>query len=176
MELGSHLLQELQPEQAWLEMAGDSYGSSLEFSGFNMSKQEESMPRAGSSQRKQPAEKKSDQHPTRSDGVAKTNSNKIKSDESQRLKKEGNNHSDSLHKHRGPPRSRRTSSVSRSGKSLSQSTHGDDHFYRHRPSPSPGPKDLGRTSRVHNSNGTDLEMADVCSSLPLKARRANKHL
>ena len=113
-----------------------------------MSKQEESTPRAGSSQKKQPAEKKSDQCPTRSDGVARSNSNKIKSDESQRLKKEGKNLSDSLHKGRSLSRSRRTSRVSRSDKSPSQSTHRDNHLYSPKPSPSPGPRDLVPTSRV----------------------------
>ena len=62
-------------------------------------------------------------------------------------------------------RSRGTSSVSRLGKS----THGFDHLYR--PSPSPGPRDLGSALRVYNSNGTDLKMADVRSSSPVMARR-----
>ena len=128
-------------KQAWLEIAGDSYCSSFEFLGFDMSKKEESTPRAGSSRKRQPAEKKSDQCPTRSGGVARSNSNKIKSDESQRLKKEGKNLSNSLHKGRSPSRSRKTSRVSRSGKSPSQSRHGDDPFYRLTSSPSPGPRD-----------------------------------
>ena len=137
-----------------------------------MSKQEESTPRAGSSRRGQPAEKKSDQHPAWSDGVARSNSNKIKSDESQRLKREGKNLSNSLHKDRSPSLSKRTSSVPRSGKSPSQSTRGVDHFYR--PRHSPGPRDLGPTSRVYNTNGTDSELADVRSSSPMMARRVIK--
>ena len=45
MELSGRLQQERQLEQAWLEIAGDSYGSSFEFSGFDlMGKQEESTP------------------------------------------------------------------------------------------------------------------------------------
>ena len=51
-----------------------------------MDKQEESVPRAGSSGRRQPAENKSDQCPARGD-VARSDSNKI-SEEGQRLKKE----------------------------------------------------------------------------------------
>ena len=81
--------------------------------------------------------------------------------------------------HRSPSRSRRTSSVSRSGKSLSQRTHGDDHFYRPRPRlrPSPilGPRDLGPTSRVYDSNSTDSKMTDVRSSSSMTASRATKH-
>ena len=106
-----------------------------------MGKQEESTPRAGSSCRRQPAEKKSGHHSAWSDGVARSKSNKIKSDEGQRLKREGKNLSNSLQKDSSLPWSKRTSTVPRSGKSLSQSTHGDDHFYRSRPSPSPVPRD-----------------------------------
>ena len=52
MELSGRLQQERQLEQAWLETAGDSYGSSFEFSGFDlMDKQEESTLRAGSSRK-----------------------------------------------------------------------------------------------------------------------------
>ena len=128
MELSGLLQQECQLEQAWLEITGDLYGSSFKFSGFNMGKQEESTPRAGNSCRGQPAEKKSDEHPAWSDGVARSNSNKIKSDESQRLKREGKKLSNSLHKDRSPSLSKRTSRVPRSGKSPCQSTRGDYHF------------------------------------------------
>ena len=49
MELSSCLQQECQLEQVWLEIAGDSYGSSFESSGFDlMGKQEESTSRVGS--------------------------------------------------------------------------------------------------------------------------------
>ena len=49
MELSGRLLQERQ--QAWLEITGDSYGSSFEFSGFELmdNNQEESTSRNGSS-------------------------------------------------------------------------------------------------------------------------------
>ena len=67
---------------------------------------------------------------------------------------------------------RRTSSISRSGKSPSQSTQRNDRFYRRRPCP--GPRDLGPMLRVYNSNGTDSEMTDVCCSLPIMARGATK--
>ena len=64
MELGGCLQQELEPGQLWLDIAGESYGSSFEFDGFvlDMDKQEPT-PRAGSSRGRQPAEKKSDQRP-----------------------------------------------------------------------------------------------------------------
>ena len=102
MQLGGHLLQE--HEQAWLEIAGDSYGSSFEFSGFElMDKQEKSTSRTGSSRRGRPAEKKSDQHLTQSDGVARSNPNNIKSDE--KVKREGKNPFISLHRDRSPSRS-----------------------------------------------------------------------
>ena len=80
MELGGCLQQELEPEQLWLDIAGESYGSSFEFDGFvlDMDKQEPT-PRAGSSRERQPAEKKSDQHPARSDGGARSKS--VKSDQ-----------------------------------------------------------------------------------------------
>ena len=59
MELGGCLQQELEPEQLWLDIAGESYDSSFEFEGFvfDMDKQE-LMPRAGSSRGRLPAEKK----------------------------------------------------------------------------------------------------------------------
>ena len=149
MERSGRLQQERQ--QAWLEIAGDSYGSSFKFSGFElMDKQEESTSRTGSSQRGQPAEKKSDQHPAQSDGVARSNPNKIKSDESfKRVKREGKNPFISLHRDRSPSWSRRPSNVPRSDKSLSQ-TCGDNHFYRPSSSHSPDPGDLGPKSRVCN--------------------------
>ena len=80
MELGGCLQQELEPEQVWLDIAGEFYESSFEFEGFvlGMDKQEP-MPRAGSSRGRQPAEKKSDQHPTRSDGGGR--SKLVKSDQ-----------------------------------------------------------------------------------------------
>ena len=59
-----------------VRIAGDSYDSSFEFSGFDMDKQEESTPRAGSTQRRQPAEKKADQRSAGSDAVARSSSNK----------------------------------------------------------------------------------------------------
>ena len=42
MELGGCLQQELEPEQLWFDIAGESYGSSFEFEGFvlDMDKQE----------------------------------------------------------------------------------------------------------------------------------------
>ena len=83
MELSGRLQQERQ--EAWLETAEDSYGSCFEFSGFElMDKQEESTSRIGSLRKGRPAEKKSDQHPAQSNGVARSNPNKIKSDENQR--------------------------------------------------------------------------------------------
>ena len=76
MERSGRLQQERQ--QVWLEVAGDSYGSSFEFSGFElMDKQEESTSRTGSLQRGRPAKKKSDQPPAWSDSVARSNPNKI---------------------------------------------------------------------------------------------------
>ena len=169
MELGGCLQQELEPEQLWFDIAGETYGSSFEFEGFvlDMDKQE-SMPRAGSLRGRQPAEKKSDQHPTRGDGGARsksvksdqrparsdgTRSDASKSDGGQKLKKEGKNLS-YLHKDTSPSRSRRASSVSRSGKSPSQNTGDDVKLYRPRPSPSPNPgsRDLGPASRVYNSS------------------------
>ena len=56
-----------------------------------------------------------------------------------------------------------------SGKSPSQSTHGDDN-----PSPSPGPRDLGPRSRVYNAHGTDSELTNVRSFSPIMAARAIK--
>ena len=96
-----------------------------------MDKQVESISRSGSSQRGWPAEKKSDQHPAQSNGVARSNPNinKIKFDEGQRVEREGKNPFISLHRDRSPPRSRRPSNVPRSDKSPSQ-THGDKHSYR----------------------------------------------
>ena len=69
---------------------------------------------------------KSDQRPARSDG---TRSNASKSDRGQKLKKEGKNLS-YLHKDMSPSRSRRASSISRSGKSLSRNTRDDVQLYR----------------------------------------------
>ena len=82
-----------------------------------MDKQEKSTSRTGSSRRGGPAEKKSDQHPARSDGVARSNPNNIESDK--RVKREGKNPFISLHRDRSPSRSRRPSNVPRSDKSLS---------------------------------------------------------
>ena len=189
MELGGCLQQELEPEQLWCDIAGESYSSSFEFEGFvlDIDKQEPT-PRAGSSRGRQPAEKKSDQRPTRSDGgarsklvksdqrPARSNSTRLnanKSDRGQKLKKEGKNLS-YLHNDTSPSRSRRTSSVSRSGKSPSQNTRDDVHLCRPRPSPSPGSKDLGPASRLYNSSGSGLEMADGGSSSPMTARRGPK--
>ena len=73
-----------------------------------------------------------------------------------------------------PSQSRKASSVSRSGKSLSQNTRDDVQLYRPRPSPSPGSRDLGPASRVYNSSGSGSEMADGHSSSPMMARRASK--
>ena len=165
MELWGCLQQELEPEQLWLDIAGESYASSFEFEGFvsDMDKQEP-MPRAGSSRGRQPAEKRMDQRPAQSDGGARsksvksdqcparsdgTRSNASKSDGGQKLKKQGKNLS-YLHKDTSPSRSRRASSISRSGKSPSQNTHDDVQLYRPRPSPSPGSRDLGPVSRVYN--------------------------
>ena len=145
MELGGCLQQELEPEQLWLDIAGESYGFSFEFEGFvlDMDKKEPT-PRAGSLRGRQPAEKKSDQRPTQSYGGARsksvksdqhparsdgTRSNASKSDRGQKLKKEGKNLS-YLHKDMSPSRSRRASSISRSGKSLSQNTRDDVQLYR----------------------------------------------
>ena len=194
MELGGCLQQELEPEQVWFDIAGESYSSSFEFEGFvlDMDKQE-STPRAGSSRGRQPAKKESDQRPTQSDGGARsksvksdqrpaqsdgTRSNASKSDGGKKLKKEGKNLS-YLHKDTSPSRSRRASSVSRSGKSPSQNTHDDVQLYRPtsrtrtRPSPSLGSRDLGPASMVYNSSGSGSEMADGRSS-SLTARRASK--
>ena len=113
-----------------------------------MDKQEKSTSRTGSSRRGQPAEKKSDQHPARSDGVARSNPNNIKSDE--RVKREGNNPFISLHRDRSPFWSRGPSNVPRSDKSPSQ-THGDNRFYRPSSNHSPDPRDLGPKSRVCNT-------------------------
>ena len=190
MELGGYLQQEPEPEQLWLDIAGESYASSFEFEGFvlDMDKQEPT-PRAGSSRGRQPAEKKSDQRPARSDGGARsksvksdqrpirsdgTRSNASKSDGGQKLKKEGKNLS-YLHKDTSLSQSRRASSVSRSGKSPSQNTRDDVQLYRPRPSPSPGSRDLGPASRVYNSSGSGSEMADGRSFSPMMARRASKH-
>ena len=148
------------------------------------------MPRAGSSRGRQPVEKKSDQRPARSDGgfgskSAKsdqrparsdgTRSKASKSDGGQKLKEEGKNLS-YLHKDTSPSRSRRASSVSRSGKSPSRNTRDDVQLYRPRPSPSPSPGsgDLGPVLRVYDSSGSGSEMADRHSSSPMMARRASK--
>ena len=187
MELRGCLQQELEPRQLWLDIAGESFSSSFEFDGFvlDMDKQEPT-PRAGSSRGRQPAEKKSDQRPARSDGGARSKSVKSdqcsarsdgtrpkasKSDGGQILKKEGKNLS-YLHKDTSSSRSRRASSVSRSGKSPSQNTQ----LLRPRPSPSPSPgsRDLGPASGAYNSSGSGSEMADGRSSLPMTARRASK--
>ena len=145
---------------------------------------QEPMPRAGSSRGRQPAEKKLDQRPARSDGGARsklvksdqrparsdgTRSNASKSDG----KKEGKNLS-YLYKDTSPSRSRRASSVSRSGNSPSQNTRDDVQLHRPRPSPSLGSRDLGPVSRVYNFSGSGSEMADGRSSLPMTARRASK--
>ena len=107
MELGGCLQQELEPGQLWLDIAGESYSSYFEFDGFvlDMDKQEPT-PRAGSSRGRQPAEKKSDQRPARSDGGTRsksfksdqcparsdgTRSKASKSDGGQKLKKGGKN-------------------------------------------------------------------------------------
>ena len=189
MELRGCLQQELEPGQLWLDIAGESYSSSFKFVGFvlDMDKQEPT-PRAGSSRGRQPAEKKSDQRPTRSDGGARsksvksdqcsarsdgTRSKASKSDGGQILKKEGKNLS-YLHKDTSPSRSRRASSVSRSGKSPSRNTRDDVQLLRPRPSPSPGSRDLGPASGAYNSSGSGSEMADRRSSLPMTARRASK--
>ena len=158
MEVGGCLQQELEPDQLWLDIAGESYASSFEFEGFvlDMDKQEPT-PRAGSSRGRQPAEKKSDQRPARSDSGPRsksiksdqrparsdgTRSNASKSDRGQKLKKEGKNLS-YLHKDTSLSRSRRASGVSRSAKSPSWNTRDDVQLYRPRPSPSPGSRDLG---------------------------------
>ena len=191
MELRGCLQQELEPGQRWLDIAGESFSSSFEFDGFvlNMDKQEPT-PRAGSSRGRQPAEKKSDQRPARSDGGARSKSIKSdqcsalsdgtrpkasKSDGGQILKKEGKNLS-YLHKDTSSSRSRRASSVSRSGKSPSRNTRDDVQLLRPRPSPSPSPgsRDLGPASGAYNSSGSGSEMADGRSSLPMTARRASK--
>ena len=188
MELRGCLQQELEPGQLWLDIAGESYSSSFEFDGFvlDMDKQEPT-PRAGSSRGRQPAEKKSDERPARSDGGARSKSVKSdqcsarsdgirskarKSDGGQILKKEGKNLS-YLHKDTSPSRSRRASSVSRSGKSPSRNTRDDVQLLRPSPSPSPGSRDLGPASGAYNSRGSGSEMADVRSSLPMMARRAS---
>ena len=108
-----------------------------------------------------------------------TRSKASKSDGGQKLKKEGKNLS-YLHKDTSPSQSRRASSVSRSGKSLSRNTRDDVQLYRPRPSPSPSPSpspgstDLGPVLRVYNSSGSGSEMADGRSSSPMMARRASK--
>ena len=187
MELGGCLQQELEPGQLWLDIAGESYSSSFEFDSFvlDMDKQEPT-PRAGSSRGRQPAEKKSDQRPARSDGGARsksvksdqcsarsdgTRSKASKSDGGQISKKEGKNLS-YLHKDMSPSRSRRESSVSRSGKSPSRNTRDDVQL--HRPRPSPGSRDLGPASGAYNSSGSGSEMAHGRSSLPMMAKRASK--
>ena len=188
-ELGGCLQQELEPGQLWLDIAGESYSSSFESDGFvlDMDKQEPT-PRAGSSRGRQPAEKKSDQRPARSDGGARsksvksdqcsarsdgTRSKASKSDRGQILKKEGKNLS-YLHKDTSPSWSRKASSVSRSGKSPSRNTRDDVQIHRPRPSPSPASRDLGPASGAYNSSGSGSEMADRHSSLPMMARRASK--
>ena len=176
-----------------MDIAGESYSSSFEFNGFvlDIDKQEPT-PRAGSSRRRQPAEKKLDQCPARSDGGARsksvksdqcparsdgTRSKASKSDGCQILKKEGKNLSYLL-KDMSPSRSRRASSVSRSGKSLSRNTREDVQLHRPRPSPSPSPRpgsgDLGPASGAYNCSGSGSEMANGRSSLPMTARRASK--
>ena len=189
IELGGCLQQELEPKQLWLDIAGESYGSSFEFEGFvwDMDKQEPT-PRAGSSRGRQPAEKKSDQRPARTDGGVRsksvksdqrparsdgTRSKASKSDRGQKLEKEGKNLS-YLHKDMSPSRSRRASSVSRSGKSPSRNTRDDVQLYKPKPSPSPGSRDLGPASRVYNSSGSASEMADGRSSSPMTARKVSK--
>ena len=191
MELRGCLQQELEPGQLWLDIAGESFSSSFEFDGsvLDMDKQEPT-PRAGSSRGRQPAEKKSDQHPARSDGGARSKSVKSdrcsarsdgtrpkasKSDGGQILKKEGKNLS-YLHKDTSSSRSRRASSVSRSGKSPSWNTCDDVQLLRPRPTPcpSPGSRDLGPASGAYNSSDSGSEMADGRSSLPMTARRASK--
>ena len=189
MELRGCLQQELEPGQLWLDIAGESFSSSFEFDGFvlDMDKQEPT-PRAGSSRGRQPAEKKSDQRPARSDGGARSKSGKSdqcsarsdgtrpkasKSDGGQILKKEGKNLS-YLHKDTSSSRSRRASSVSRSGKTPSRNTRDDVQLLRPRPSPSPGSRDSGPASGAYNSSGSGPEMADGRSSLPMTARRASK--
>ena len=179
MEFRGCLQQELEPGQLWLDIAGESFSSSFEFDGFvlDMDKQEPT-PRAGSSRGRQPAEKKSDQRPARSDGGARsksvksdqcsarsdgTRSKASKSDGGQILKKEGKNLS---YLHKG--------SVSRSGKSPSRNTRDDVQLLRPSPSPSPGSRDLGPASGAYNSSGSGSEMADGRSSLPMTARRASK--
>ena len=189
MELRGCLQQELEPGQLWLDIAGESFSSSFKFDGFvlDMDKQEPT-PRAGSSRGRQPAEKKSDQRPAQSDGGARsksvksdqcsarsdgTRSKASKSDGGQILKKEGKNLS-YLHKDTSSSRSRRASSVSRSGKSPSRNTRDDVQLPRPSPSPSPGSRDLGPASGAYNSSGSGSEMADGHSSLPMTARRASK--
>ena len=172
MEPSGRLQQEHQ--QVWLEIAGDSHGSSFEFSGLElMNKQEKSTSRTGSSRRGWPAEKKSDQHPVWSDGVARSNPKNIESDE--RVKREGENPFISLHRDRSPSQSRRPSNVPRSDKSPSQ-TRGDKHIYRPSSSHSPDPRDFGPKSRVCNiRHGTDLELTIGQSSSPMRLVRAIKH-
>ena len=141
---------------------------------MDMYKQEGSTSRTSTSQRGRPTEKKSDQHAAQSDGVARSNPNKIKSDESQRviMKREGKNPIISLHRDRSPSRSRRLSNVPRSDKSPSQ-TRGDNHFYRPSSSHSPDPRDLGPKSRVCNApHGSDSELTDGQSGSPRKSARA----
>ena len=193
MELGGCLQQEHEPGQLWLDIAGESYSSSFEFNGFvlDMDKQEPT-PRAGSSRRKQPAEKKSDQHPAWSDGGARsksvksdqcparsngTRSKASKSDGCQILKEEGKNLSYLL-KDTSPSQSRRVSSVSRSGKSPSRNTREDVQLHRPSPRPSPRPRpgsgDLGPASGAYNCSDSGSEMADGHSSSPMMARRVSK--
>ena len=189
MELGGCLQQELEPGQLWLDIAGESYSSSFKFDDFllDIDKQEPT-PRAGSSRGRQPAEKKSDQCPAQSDGGAGsksvksdqcptrsdgTRSKASRSDGGQILKKEGKNLSYLL-KDMSLSRSRRASSVSRSGKSPSRNTREDVQLHRPRPSPSPGSRDLGPASGAYNCSGSGSEMADGHSSSPMMARRASK--
>ena len=167
-------------QQAWLEIAGDSYRSSFEFSGFElMDKQEESTSGSGSLRRGRHAEKKSDQHPAQSEdirlqGAARSNPHKIKSDENQRVKREGKNPFISLHRDRSPSRSRRPSSVPRSDKSPSQ-TRGNNDVYRASSSHSPDLRDFGPRSRVCNaSHGSDSELTDGQVGSPRKSVRAIK--
>ena len=171
MEPSGCLQQEHQ--QAWLEIAGDSYGSSFEFSGFElMGKQEKSTSRTGSLQREWSAEKKSDQHPAQCDGVSRSNPNNVKSDK--RVKREGKNPFISLHMDRSPSLSRRPGNVPRSDKSPSQ-TCGDNPVYRPSSSHSPDLRDLGPKSRVCNApHSTDLELTDGQSGSPRRSARAIK--
>ena len=175
MERHSGRLQQ-ERQQAWLEIAGEPCKSSFEFSRFELiDKQEDSTSRMGSSRRGQPAEKKSDQHPARSDGAARSNPKKIEADEGQRMKREGKNPLISLYRDRSPSWSSGTSNVLRSDKSPSQ-TRGDNHFFRPSLSHSPDPRDLGPKSTISNAlqGGSDSEWANGQSGSRRKSARAIK--